>query len=189
MSETNIYTKLLNFQKANVSIQKGKTNPHFKSKYADINEVLDKVKPVLSELGVVVTQLPTETGLKTILHDTESGTEVEGFIAYTNTPDPQKLGSHITYYRRYALVAMLGLEDEDDDGNSAKPQATVTQATVPKETGDAHTFHMLRQAKDMEDLKRRWDTVPAGKKADPEVIAVKDEMKDKLTNQETVIEA
>ena len=152
MSETNeakasnIHTKLLEFQKLNVSIKKGKQNPHFKSQYADINEVLEKIKEPLSTLGVVVIQIPQEEGLRTVLHDTESGTEIESFLKYTNAADPQKLGSHITYYRRYSLVALLGLEDDDDDGNGTKPTAakSAPEAKAAPQMTPEQAFKKLR---------------------------------------------
>jgi hypothetical protein len=125
-----IYAKLLEFQKKGITIVKDSTNPHFKNKYADLNEVLDKVKGVLNNMGVVIVQTPTETGLKTILKDTEDDTEVEGFLPWTNTQDPQKLGGNITYYRRYSLISMLGLEDEDDDGNTGAGHVTPKTVTT-----------------------------------------------------------
>lgn len=127
----NIYTKLLDFQKQNISIKKGSQNPHFKNRYADINEILEKVKKPLNEMGILITQNPIVfeglEGLETSLYDTESETAMRSFIPFIQKQDAQKLGSNITYNRRYSLVAMLGLEDEDDDGNKAvanKSEAT-----------------------------------------------------------------
>ena len=114
-----IYKKLLDFQKLGISIKKGSVNPHFKNKYADINEVLEKVKPALSSVGLLLVQTPRTKALLTQIMDPESDTWIESHVPYINTPDMQKLGSAITYARRYALVAMLGLEDDDDDGNQA----------------------------------------------------------------------
>ena len=88
-----------------------------------MNEVLNKVKKPLNELGVVIIQTPVLEGLKTTLYDTESGTWVEGILEFVQKSDAQKLGANITYNRRYALVTMLGLEDEDDDGNKASTPA------------------------------------------------------------------
>lgn len=133
-TKKDIYTKLLEFQKKGISIVKGNQNPHFKNKYADMNEVLDKVIKPLNALGIVVIQTPEAynyresslvSGLKTVLHDTESGTSVESYTPFINPTDMQKLGGAITYARRYSLIAMLGLEDEDDDGEkaSAEPEA------------------------------------------------------------------
>lgn len=116
-NKKDIYTKLLEFQKLGISVVKGSENPHFKNTYADINEVLDKVRGPLNKLGVVIIQSPNLEGLKTILFDTESGTHLSSMTPFINPTDMQKLGGAITYARRYSLLAMLGLEDEDDDGN------------------------------------------------------------------------
>ncbi len=116
---SNIHTKLLAFQKLNISIEKGSQNPHFKNRYADMNEVLGKVKKPLNDLGVLIIQRPTLEGLVTTLYDTESDTFIEGILEFTQKTDAQKVGSNITYNRRYSLITMLGLEDEDDDANKA----------------------------------------------------------------------
>lgn len=114
-----IYKKLLEFQKLGISIKKDKRNPHFKNDYASLNEVLDKVKTELNKLNVVIIQNPLDEGLSTILYDTEDETFISSVVPYINPTDMQKLGGAITYARRYALVSMLALEDEDDDGNTA----------------------------------------------------------------------
>ena len=119
MVEKNVYTKLLAFQKLGISIKKSSINPHFKNEYADINEVLDKVKGPLSELGVVIFQEPSPEGLKTTFYDVDTDTAVSSLVPFINPTDMQKLGGAITYARRYSLIAMLGLEDDDDDGNKA----------------------------------------------------------------------
>ena len=118
-----IYKKLLAFQKLGITIKKGEKNPHFKNTYANLNEVLGKVTKPLNDLGVVIIQAPTKEGLLTTLVDTETEGEelsqIQGFLPFVDMANPQKIGSNLTYYRRYALVTMLGLEDEDDDGNVA----------------------------------------------------------------------
>ena len=114
-----IYKKLLEFQKLGITIKKGDRNPHFKNTYANLNEVLGKVTKPLNELGVVIIQTPQLGGLMTKLMDTEDDTSCDGFLPFTEATNPQKIGSNLTYYRRYSLVTMLGLEDEDDDGNKA----------------------------------------------------------------------
>ena len=124
-----IHKKLLAFQKLGITIKKGSTNPHFRNNYANLNEVLAKVTKPLNDLGVVIIQTPSvysqysentvTSGLSTTLYDTEDDTKVEGFLPFTEATSPQKIGSNLTYYRRYSLVTMLGLEDEDDDGTLA----------------------------------------------------------------------
>ena len=127
-----IYKKLLEFQKLGISIKKNSVNPHFKNEYADLNEVLDKVKKPLNELGIVIIQEPDSftnigqniIGLRTKLYDTEDDTSVESYTPLVNIVDMQKLGGAITYAKRYSLVAMLALEDDDDDGNKAVAKPT-----------------------------------------------------------------
>lgn len=114
-----IYKKLLEFQKKSVKLTKDSSNPFFKSKYVSLNEVLGKIQEPLSELGVVIVQMPQENGLLTRLVDTEDDTFVEGFMPYVGATDAQKLGSCNTYNRRYSLVSLLSLGDQDDDGNTA----------------------------------------------------------------------
>lgn len=118
-----IYKKLLEFQKLGITIKKGDRNPHFKNTYANLNEVLSKVTKPLNDLGVVIVQSPEEGGLGTRLYDTEDETYMSGFLPFTEATNPQKIGSNLTYYRRYSLVTMLGLEDADDDGNAASTPA------------------------------------------------------------------
>lgn len=127
--KNSIYTKLLELQKQNISVTKDGNNPHFKSKYATLNEVLDKVKAPLNKLGVVILFQPEELGLKTILYDTESDTQISGFMKYVGCDNAQKLLACNTYFRRGSLVSMLGLEDEDDDGTTASAPVKKAEPT------------------------------------------------------------
>jgi hypothetical protein len=137
-----IYKKLLEFQKLGISVKKSSTNPHFRSNYADLNEVLDKVTKPLNNLGVVILQEPqmggawgeepNRAGLITTLYDTEDDTKVSGFLPFVQMDNAQKLGANITYNRRYSLVTMLGLEDEDDDGNKASTDSAKSQTEAVK---------------------------------------------------------
>ena len=115
-----IYQKLLEFQKKDITIKRDGENPHFRSTYVTLNEVLDKVKKPLNELGILMLQVPEKDGLRTRLVDTDSLEAVECFMPYSEeSTTAQKLGGNLTYARRYSLIALLGLEDEDDDGNVA----------------------------------------------------------------------
>lgn len=120
--------KLLEFQKKMVAISKDSTNPFFKSKYFDINKLLEEVKPVLNELGLVLVQalsnIDGKPAIKTELYNVENTEQFPLLSSTTPLPennDPQKMGSIITYYRRYAIQTLLCLQAEDDDGNMAKP--------------------------------------------------------------------
>lgn len=120
-----IYEKLLEVQKELGAIKKDSENPYFKSKYFDINALLEHVKPVLNKHGLVLTQGLSSIGeklalLTTIVSVEKDKTEyIENKCPVPENPDPQKMGSAITYFRRYALQSLLALEAEDDDGNTA----------------------------------------------------------------------
>lgn len=128
---------MLDFQKQIISIKKTKTNSFFKSNYFDINDLLEAVRPPLSEAGIVLVQGLTELNgklaLATTLFNSDDQTQHIGFVCpLPETTDAQKAGSAITYFRRYALQALLGLEAEDDDGNSASATSkAVVKAPKP----------------------------------------------------------
>jgi hypothetical protein len=168
--EKNIYKKLLDFQKLGISIKKGSMNPHFKNKYADMNEVLDKIKSPLNEMGIVVLQIPEAEGLKTTLYDTESNTEVSGFLPFVQRADAQKLGSNITYNRRYSLITMLGLEDSDDDGQKASEPELSLEDIMKK----------IAAVTSVDDLNRVYKSFSPQMQKDEEVIAKCKEVKNKL---------
>ena len=118
--------KLLVFQKKVGAIKKDSVNPYYKSKYADINSLLDVVKPLLNEVGLLAVQpLEIREGKNALITKIFDGDKVilESAIIIPDNIDPQKIGSAITYYRRYSLQALLLLEAEDDDAESSKPEA------------------------------------------------------------------
>ena len=128
METKNIYQKLSEFQSIVGKLRKDQTNPFFKSKYADINTVLDVIREPLKKVGLVVTQSPMikNDGTPFLMTLITSSEKLDAMLSsevklITAKEDMQGLGSAITYARRYALVSMLGLEQEDDDGNRSVP--------------------------------------------------------------------
>lgn len=122
---------------------KESTNPAFRSKYADLGNVMDACLPALNKYGIAVIQ-PFVTddingkAVKTVLIH-EGGETLECAVPLIiGKNDMQGLGSAITYARRYGLMAMAGIAPEDDDGNaavSAKPN--VQQAAIADTWRDA----------------------------------------------------
>jgi len=114
--------KLLELQKNIGKITKDSTNPFFKSAYFDINGLLDVLKPELNKLDLTVIQPLTningKMALKTIIKDGDV-LLLEETVSLPENNDPQKMGSIITYFRRYALQSLFLLQAQDDDGNSA----------------------------------------------------------------------
>lgn len=125
-----------------VPAPKDSTNPHFKSKYADLTSVWDACRTCLGENHLAVIQAPTFMDGRVVLVTRiihKSGQWFESELSIKPTQDTaQGIGSCITYARRYALAAMIGIvADEDDDGHTAsvKPIAAPTskgQATSLK---------------------------------------------------------
>jgi ERF superfamily len=119
-------------------IHKNKINPHFKSKYATLDEILEAIAPALLANNLLLIQ-PTFvkdnlTVLKTILIHAESGEQLESELTIPAIADPQKLGAAMTYYRRFSICSLLAIApDDDDDGTTAKATATVkTTSSLPK---------------------------------------------------------
>lgn len=107
--------------------KKDSSNPHFKSKYADLATVLDTCKPALQANGFAITHQreSTESGeylITTLWHNSGQFLSSRSKLMPTKA-DPQGFGSAITYLRRYDLSALIGLASDDDDGNAASQPA------------------------------------------------------------------
>lgn len=125
-SIANIAKALVTFHGLVGKIPKDSNNPFFKSKYASLSDILDKIQDPLNKSGLAYSQFPGKEGLTTILIHAESGEYMEDtYVVQPVKTDPQSLGSAITYARRYSIGAILGLNiDEDDDGNAASGNKT-----------------------------------------------------------------
>lgn len=124
MESKSLYKNLLNAKKEIGKISKDSSNPFFKSKYFDVNTLLEHVEPILQKNGLLLLQPIEAEWLKTKIIDVESGEVITSEIHLQNFPNPQNLGSAITYYRRYTLQSLLGLQAEDDDANKASVSTT-----------------------------------------------------------------
>jgi hypothetical protein len=109
------------------TLKKDATNPHFKSKYAPLDTIVETIGPILARHGLVWSTKPSfdettgEPTLKYRLAHAPSKEFDEGEMKLLlSKGDPQGQGSAITYARRYALVSVLNLvADDEDDGNAA----------------------------------------------------------------------
>jgi hypothetical protein len=112
------------------------SNPHFRSKYADLGSVMDACLPALNAHGIAVIQ-PTgedEIGrfVETRLIHGESGEQLSCWVPLiVSKNDMQGYGSAVTYARRYGLMAMAGIAPEDDDGNAAAKAAPKQELPQP----------------------------------------------------------
>lgn len=131
-----IEKKLLQFQTEVEAVKKDAKNPFFKSNYVDINGILKAIQPTLTKCGISYSQAPDilDDGtdvLKTYIFDADKPeSRVESVSRLImGKADMQQYGSAQTYARRYALVAMLGLEAEDDDGNMVSGKTNSSKQT------------------------------------------------------------
>jgi hypothetical protein len=103
---------------------KDSTNPHFRSKYADLTSIITASRDALTsnDLAVLQRAQPHERGVQiqtTIVHSSGEWISDAGLFLPAAKLDPQGFGSAATYCRRYGLAAMLGIVQDDDDGNAA----------------------------------------------------------------------
>ena len=111
-------------------------NPHFKSRYADLAEVLNTVRPVMAKHGISVIQMPSFSSdmasVETLMTHS-SGEWISNICsAPVSKQDAQGVGSAITYLRRYSLAAFAGVAQEDDDGNMAAAMPEPSLAAAPR---------------------------------------------------------
>lgn len=141
---------------------KDKTNPAFRSKYADLGACLEAVDDALLNNGIALYQETFEdsTGITVetvLLH--ESGESIRSGKLHVPAAkqDPQGYGSALTYARRYSIMTACGIAPEDDDGNAAshqkpaaRPQATPVKSGDPEP--DAEILAQFNAAKDVASL-------------------------------------
>ena len=120
-----IYKKLFDAKKEIGKISKDSTNPFFKSKYFDINSLLEHVEPILQKHDLLLLQPIVDNHQQTVIIDIETGEKEISQIALSDIKDAQKKGSEITYFRRYTAQSLLGLQAQDDDGNKASQPSKV----------------------------------------------------------------
>jgi ERF superfamily len=129
MDTKQVSAALVRAQKAFGPALKSSTNPHFKSKYADLAACIEAVIDALNANGIALLQrnLPAETGIcveTVFVH--ESGESISSGPLHVPAAknDPQGYGSALTYARRYSLMAACGIAPEDDDGNAGSKKAS-----------------------------------------------------------------
>lgn len=133
----NIYTAFVKAQKGFAPALKTSTNPHFKSKYADLAACVEAVIDSLNANGIGLVQKnhESETGVivETIFVH-ESGEQMDGGRLYVpaSKHDPQGYGSALSYARRYSLMAACGIAPEDDDGNAGAKAKEAERTTLMK---------------------------------------------------------
>jgi len=117
--------------------KKDSENPYYKSKYADLAEVINVAKTPLSKNGLCVSQYPTynidskTVTVITILGHTSGQYIQNELTSIADKMDIQTIGKLITYLRRYSYASIVGIAQEDDDGNDATLAQNKMQQKVP----------------------------------------------------------
>ncbi len=145
-----IFAAFVKAQKEFGPALKTSTNPHFKSRYADLAACVEAVIDALNANGIAMIQKSheSETGvaIETVfLH--ESGETISSGILKVPAQknDPQGYGSALTYARRYSLMAACGIAPEDDDGNAAQKARPAPPKAAPAPTLDNEDMDDLKQ--------------------------------------------
>jgi hypothetical protein len=135
-----IYKNLLEVKAEIGKVTKNAKNPHFKNTYADINALLEAVEPILHKHELLLLQPIIDGSVVTQIMSIDKSEVVISELKLPEIIDPQKIGSAITYYRRYTLQSLLGLQAEDDDANLVSAK-TPQQKQLPLLTSTAAQEH------------------------------------------------
>ena len=128
-----IYSKIAAVKSEIGALTKKSSNPFYKSKYLELSDLLEAVEPLLEKNGLVLMQPIMDQRVFSQLIDLDDNKQtVESFIELPNIDDPQKLGSAITYFRRYTLQSLLSLQTTDDDANSTVGNKSSKKASKKK---------------------------------------------------------
>jgi hypothetical protein len=143
---------------------KDSANPFFKSKYLELSDILANLEPLLHEQDLFLTQgtLMREDKAVVVSRIThaKSGEFIESeFPAETATTDPQKLGSAVSYARRYGLQALVALNSVDDDGNSASGKGD--KPAAPRASGFNKAAPASEKAAESADKSAETPAAPA----------------------------
>jgi len=115
---------------------KSSSNPHFKSRYADLAACVEAVVDALNNNGIALTQRvnPSENGViveTVFIHESGEVINCGQLHVPAAKQDAQGYGSALTYARRYSLMAACGIAPEDDDGNAASKQPIKANTPIP----------------------------------------------------------
>lgn len=161
----NIATALVKAQRAFGPALKTSTNPHFRSRYADLSACVEAVIDALNENGIYLMQLTEEHegGVKvstTFIHESGEQLSAGSLFLPASKHDAQGFGSALSYARRYSLMAACSLTtSEDDDGNvatkTAPPKAT-PKAPVPKQMSGKDSQWQLKVSTEPDTAFEDW---------------------------------
>ena len=198
----NVYAALAAAQQEMDALRKGSVNPAFKSRYADLADVMQAVLPAINKHGMALfhamKRIEGETCMVTVLAHGESDTTIEcavPLIVVKN--DMQGMKSATTYAKRIGAESVTGIAPEDDDGNAAVAAAPARH-TLPKAAPeplediitftakiDATVFAISKQ-QSVESMTAYWHTLEKAVQADAKVIAAAKKRKAELMTDDQI---
>lgn len=193
----NIYSALCAAQQEFGAVQKGSTNPAFKTKYADLADVAGVVIPVLASHGVCVVHYLVGDSLNAMrtefIHGTTETRVACDVPLLVDKNNMQGMKSATTYAKRIGLESLSGVAPDDDDGNAAAkapPMVEPRQERKPAPPAVSHdaiaqACEYLGGADDLPSLQSAWGNIPRDVAIIPAVIAAKDKRKHELQLADT----
>jgi len=178
-----IASALVKAQKAFGPALKSSTNPHFKSRYADLAACVEAVIDSLNNNGIALIQHnhphPDGVVVETVfVHESGETLNCGQLYVPASKQDPQGYGSALTYARRYSLMAACGIAPEDDDGNAASRKPGMPAGEL------ADWIAAIEACTDADNLKetylQAYKAAANDAAAQKRIIAAKDSMKGKL---------
>jgi hypothetical protein len=156
-SIANIAAALVQFQGEVSNPEKKGVNPHFKSKYAELDDIITTIRPALEKFGLAFIQNPVhdesgKVGAYTLLlHKSGEYIQFDPVLIPLQKSTPHQVGAALTYAKRYSLGAALGIATEEDkDGNDAmpKPQHSKPKSQQLKEQPKSRTERTEEEKKE-----------------------------------------
>jgi len=122
-----MFDKLLEIQKLLIKVKKDWKNPHFKSKYITLDWLLDTILPLCNDRDILIHH--STHNLEVVTTITDGNASLESRFPIWDISNPQKIGSAITYAKRYNLWQLFSIvTDEDDDWNKASEKTKTKEA-------------------------------------------------------------
>ncbi len=144
MKAQSINEKLFELRKEIGSISKDTKNPFYKSRYFDINSLIKQLDPLLEKHRLLLIQPIEEDCVYSKIICIDGSGAVLSSLKLPQLNDAQKLGSCITYYRRYTLASLLGLQAVDDDANLGSGK--IVKEELPWLNENTPQFNKVKEA-------------------------------------------
>ena len=126
-----LYLKIAKVQQQLSPLKKDSTNPFLKNKYVSLNLIIEILEPLLNQSNLLVTHFVNDGCVVTRVACLDSGQYLDSLFPLPHSDDPQKIGSAVSYARRYSLTALFNLTAEDDDGEAGKGRKKQSDTSPP----------------------------------------------------------